>query len=288
MHRSIVRYGLGMVCAGLLAGAAWAQAGGTQTRFISEYRIGPKDLLDIRVINGDKFNTLVRVTEDGKISVPFLGEVDVDGLTAGELEKKLAQTMIDKGFLRDPQVSVLIKEMQSRRVSVLGAVQNPGSFELLGRQTLLQIISMAGGLTRDAAMEIIIIRRSPDGTATTLRVPVDELFNRGQTEFDIPLEPGDIVNVQVDRQVQIYIMGQVKTPGALTVLQSRIPSVTQAIAQAGGFTDRAAQGRVVIRRREADGKEKEIKVDVKAILKNRAKDVPLLEGDTVFVPQSLF
>ena len=269
--------------------AALAQdASGVPTRYVNDYRIGPNDLLVIKVINGDRFNTEARVTQQGKISLPYLGEIDVEGLTGTELEKKLVKVLIERDFLKDPQVSVLIKELQSKRVSVIGAIQTPGPIELLGRQTLLQIISAAGGITREAAREILIIRRLPDGTSSSLHIPIENLIVKGETQFDIPVEAGDIINVQVDRMVQVYVIGQVKSPGALSVLQSRIPTVTQAIAQAGGYTERASLTRVVIKRRDSAGGEKEIKVDVKAILKNKAKDVQLQENDTVYVPQSLF
>ncbi|MCX6561868.1 MAG: SLBB domain-containing protein, partial [Candidatus Aminicenantes bacterium] len=208
-----------------------------------------------------------------------------EGLTAAELEKKLVRAFIDKGQLLDPQISVTITDRQSKRVTVIGAVQKPDSYELMGRQTLLQILSMAGGVSRDAGREILIIRRLPDGTSNALHVLLDDLINKGETQYDIPLEAGDIVNVQVDRIGAIYVLGEVKTPGALSVMQSRLPTVTQAIAQAGGYTERASLGRVVIKRRDASGLEKEISVDVKAILKNKVKDVPLQDGDTVYVPK---
>ncbi|MGD0784082.1 MAG: polysaccharide biosynthesis/export family protein, partial [Candidatus Aminicenantales bacterium] len=251
-------------------------------------KIGPKDQLEIKVAKSDIFNTLARVTEDGKITINYVGEVVVENLTTSELEKKLAQILIDKRLMLDPQVQVSVKDFQSSLVSVLGAVKEPGMVQLMGRQTLMQVISKAGGITRDAGREIIIIRRQPDGTSNALHIPTEDLFTRGDTKYDVPLEPSDIVNVQVDREVQIYVMGQVKTPGALKVLQSRIPTVTQAIAQAGDFTERARKGHVIIRRKDPNGTEREQIVDVSAILNNKAKDVPLQENDIVFVPQSLF
>ena len=286
-HRMIAG---GAVLVGLLAAASAAGLAQdpSPTRFVSEYRIGPKDQLEIKVAMTDRFNTLVRVTEDGKITINYIGEVAVENLTTSELEKKLAQILIDKGMVLNPQVQVSVKDFQSSMVSVLGAVKEPGMVQLMGRQTLMQVISKAGGITRDAGREIIIIRRQPDGTSNALHIPTEELFMKGETKYDVPLEPADIVNVQVDRMVQIYVMGQVKTPGALSVLQSRIPTVPQAIAQAGDFTERARKGHVVIRRKGPNGAEREIIVDVSAILNNKAKDYALQENDIVWVPQSLF
>jgi polysaccharide biosynthesis/export protein len=258
-----------------------------QEKFTQEYRVGPKDLLEISVFGADELSRTVRVSEDGKVSLPLLGEVLVDGLTKSELEKKLADLLGEK-YVQNPQVTVFIREYQSKRVSVLGAVEKPGPYQLLGRQTLMQIVSEAGGLTRDAGSDIIIIRQLPDGTSTSLRISIDDLFLKGDAKLNVPLEAGDIVNIPVDKLVAVYVFGQVKNPGALQVKKSAMPTLLQAIAQAGGFTDRASRGGVVIKRKDETGKEKEIKVNVRSILNNKQKDVPLLENDTVYVPESLF
>jgi len=258
-----------------------------QDKFTQEYRIGPKDLLEISVFGADELSRTVRVSEDGKVTLPLLGEVLVDGLTKSEVEKKLGQLLGEK-YVQNPQVTVFIREYQSKRVSVLGAVEKPGPYQLLGRQTLMQIISEAGGLTRDAGNEIVIIRQLPDGSSTSLRISIDDLFLKGDAKLNVPMEAGDIVTVPVDKPVVLYVFGQVKNPGALQVKKSNIPTLLQAIAQAGGFTDRASKGGVIIKRKDETGKEKEIKVNVRSILKNKVKDVQLLENDTIYVPESLF
>jgi len=249
----------------------------------NEYKIGPKDLLEIRVYGQDKLTAQVRVSELGKVTLSLINEVEVNGLTAAELEKKLAK-LYDK-WVVNPQISVFIKELRSNRVSIVGAVQRPASYELLGRQTLLGLISDAGGLTKEVAKEIIILRLLSDGTTIRLTVLVDDLMNKGDPKANIPLEPGDLVNAQVDKTVQIYIFGQVKNPSALSVLRSNIPTLMQAIAQAGGFTDRAKKSSVIVRRRDADGKEKEFRINVKDILAGKP-DFRLQEGDTVYVEET--
>ena len=259
----------------------------SQEKFTQEYQVGPKDLLEISVFGADELSRTVRVSEDGKVTLPLLGEVLVDGLTKSEVEKKLGQLLGEK-YVQNPQVTVFIREYQSKRVSVLGAVEKPGPYQLLGRQTLMQIISEAGGLTRDAGKEIVIIRQLPDGSSTSLRISIDDLFLKGDAKLNVPMEAGDIVTVPVDKPVVVYIFGQVKNPGALQVKKSNIPTLLQAIAQAGGFTDRASKGGVIIKRKDEAGKENEIKVNVRSILKNKIKDVQLLENDTVYVPESLF
>jgi len=292
MNRITKAAGLAALAAIVLAGAAVAaQASGTGAAPVqdasSEYKIGPKDLLEITVLGVQEINKLVvRVSEEGRITLPLLGEVLVGDLTKFEVEKKLTGLAGERIVLK-PQVTVHILEYLSRRVSVVGAVEKPGPFELLGRRTVLAAVSEAGGLTRDAGEEIIIIRQLPDGASTSIRIPIDGLFVQGDPKLNIVLEPGDVVNVPVDKAVLIYVFGQVKSPGALQVKKSSLPTLTQAIAQAGGFTDRANRKRVQIRRKDASGKMLEINVNVRNVLKGKVKDIPLQVNDTVYVPESV-
>ena len=258
-----------------------------QDQYKGDYKIGAKDLLEISVFGLDEMNRTVRVSEDGKITLPLLGEVEVEGLTKTELEKKLSQLLEEK-YLQSPQVTVFIKEYQSKRISVLGAVGKPGPYELLGRQTLLQLISEAGGLTEYAGDDIIVIRQLQDGTNISLKISIDDLFLKGDARLNIPLEPNDIVNIPAEKTVLIYVFGQVRKPGALEVKKSNIPTLLQAIAQAGGFSERASKGGVLIKRINKDGKEKQIKVNVKNIIKGKKKDIQLLENDVVYVPETIF
>jgi polysaccharide export outer membrane protein len=280
-----------------VAGAAFAAVGivlvmagalAAQQPASAEYRIGPKDLLEVTALGVSEINKLVvRVSEDGKITLPLAGEVVVNNLTQSEVEKRLIQILGEK-YVINPQVTVFILEYKSKRVSILGAVERPGTYELLGRQTLMSMISQAGGMTRDAGSEIIVIRQPAGGAGTSIRISIDDLFVKGDAKLNIALEPDDIINVPVDKVVTIYVFGQVKSPGALQVKRSSLPTLTQAIAQAGGFSDRASRGSVKIRRKNAAGKDIEINVNVRNVLRGKAKDVPLMENDTVYVPESLF
>lgn len=252
-----------------------------------EYRIGAKDLLEISVFGLDEMSQTVRVSEKGKITLPLLGEIEVEELTKAELERKLGQ-LLEKKYLQNPQVTVFIREYQSKKVYILGAVGKPGSYKLLGRQTVLQLISDAGGLVEDAGDEIIVIRQRKDGPSKTLRILIDDLILKGDARLNIPLEPNDIVNIPVDKTVFIYVFGQVRKPGALNVKKLNIPTLLQVIAQAGGFSERASKRRVLIKRIDKDGKEQEIKVNVKDIIKGKKKDIQLKENDVVYVPETIF
>lgn len=258
-----------------------------QQEYTVEYKIGPKDLLEISVFGQDELNKTVRVSEDGKITFPLLGEVEVKGLTKVELEKKLSR-LLEENYLHNPQVTIFIREHQSKRVSVLGAVKNPGHYEILGRQTLLHIISKAGGLTNETGEDIIIMRQSQDGSNISLKISIDGLFLKGDPDLNIPLQPNDIINVPIDKIVHVYVFGQVKNPGALDVKKSNIPTLLRAIAQAGGFSERASKGGVIIKRKDESGNEKTTKVNVKNIIKGKKKDIQLMENDVVIVPETIF
>jgi len=280
-----------LICTAFAASATTGSAAPTAPTGLqdtaAEYKIGPKDLLEISVLGVPEIAKLVvRVSELGRITLPLLGEVGVGDLTKFEVEKKLAVLAGEKVVL-NPQVTVHILEYLSRRVSVVGAVEKPGTFELIGRRTVLAAIAEAGGLSRDAGEEIIIIRQLPGGENTSFRISIDGLFVKGDPALNIALEPGDVVNVPVERTAPIYVFGQVRNPGALQVKRSSPPTLTQAIAQAGGFTDRANRKKVQIRRKDASGQELEIVVNVRDILKGKKKDIPLLINDTIYVPESL-
>lgn len=254
-----------------------------------DYRIGAKDLLEIRVIGHEDASTTVRVSEDGKISMPYLEEVEVSGLTKRELEQRLVK-LLAEGYFQNPQVTVFIREYKSNIVSIIGAVKNPGEYELIGRLTLIDLISKAGGPTGEEMKEIIIFRRLPDGNNTSLKISRDDLLDAGDPELNIPLQAGDVITLPIDRVVHIFVTGEVRNPGMLEVKKSELPNYTllKAIAQAGGFAERGSKSGVKIIRKDEEGREQTIRVNVKDIEKGKRPDIKLYEGDVVIVPESIF
>jgi polysaccharide biosynthesis/export protein len=249
---------------------------------INDYKIGTRDLLEIRVFELAELNQTVRVAEDGSVSLSLIGKVDVGGLTAQELEKKLA-TLLDQKYTKASHVTVFIKEYQ--KVAVFGGVGRPGNYELVGPTTLLQVISLAGGLTQDAMGEIFIFRQGKDGQKTKITVNLLNLISRGDQNLNIDLQPNDVVNIPVDRLLTIYIYGEIRTPGAIQFKQSHKITLLQAIAQAGGPTEWAAKSRVMIKRKAKDsGREMQIPVNLKAVIAGKISDIMLEEGDVIIVP----
>lgn len=258
-----------------------------QAGFFQEYAVGPKDLLEIKVFDLPELNQTVRVSEDGTITLPLLGSVNVQGMTKDAVEATLKRLLEEK-WLRNAQVSVFIKEYQSKQVAVMGAVEKPGMYELVGRLSLLQVISQAGGFTETASNEIFVLREGNNGMTATMAIDLEDLMLNGNQKLNIPLQPGDIINVPVDAIIHVYVFGAVTKPGALDVRRSKGITLLQAIAQAGGIAEGGSKSGVTIKRREKDGKETKMKVNIKDIIKGKKPDVELQEGDVVYVSETIF
>ena len=250
-----------------------------------DYLIGAQDLIEIKVFEVPELNITTRVSENGTIALPLLGVVPVEGLTRRGVEEKLAK-LLEESYLKNAQVTVFIKEYESRMVSVMGAVKNPGNYKLLGSISLMQLLSRAGGLTAETGDRIIVIRTFPSGKTASLSIDLDELMLQGNPKLNIPLMANDIVNVPVERTYDVFVFGQVEKPGSIQMKRGSGMTLMKAIAQAGGFTQRARRGSVIITR-NVDGKEKKIKVNLKKILRGKQKDFVLEPDDVIFVPESL-
>ena len=255
--------------------------------FVRAYRIGPGDLLELKVFQVEELSQTVRVSEDGSITLPLLGRVMVEGLTQEGVVQKLTELLQAK-YVKNPQVTIFIKEYKNQQVAVIGAVEKAGSYELVGRKNLLQIISMAGGLKDTAGNEIFILREGPDGQSSTIPIDLKELMVNSNPALNVPIEPNDVINVPVDKEIRVFVMGRVTRPGAVKAKLSEGITLLQAIADAGGLAEGAKEGSITITRKDKAGKEQKIKVNLKDIIKGKKKDIKLQEGDVVFVPESFW
>lgn len=282
-----------------------------------DYRIGFDDVLDISVFEAQELNREVRVSSAGEISLPLLESVHVAGLTPRELELVLEE-LLRRTYMKDPHVSVFVREMQSHPVSVLGAVRKPGVFQVRGSKTLLEILSLAEGLTDDAGETAIIMRgaglrnnvnwdagmatfanentseentTAPDpakngfSTENIVRVNLKDLLDSSDAHQNPIVNPGDIVKVLPAGIV--YVVGEVQRPGGFVMKSNEKISVVQAIALSGGLTRTASgAGARIIRTDVQNGKREETPIDLAKILSGKAPD-PMLEArDIVFVPNS--
>jgi len=252
---------------------------------IHQYKLGPKDLIEIKVFQVPELNTEVRVAEDGTITLPLLGKVYVAGLTRYQVEKKIAD-LLSRKYIKNPQVTIFIKEYRSNVAMVMGAVKTPGAYEIVGRMNLLQLIAMAGGITSDAQDRVIVFRQTGSVKASII-IPIEELLLTGSTKYNIEIQPGDVINIPEVLNIEVYVFGQVKNPGVVTLPLGSGTTLLQAIAKAGGFTERAKKSSVLIKRRNEKGKEIKMEVNVKDILKGKKPDIKLKPYDIIYVPESL-
>lgn len=252
-----------------------------------EYRLGPKDLLEIKVIEVPDVNGERRVGDDGSIDLPMVGKVPVSGLTASEVADRIEAVLTAK-YVNRANVSVVIKDYANKPVSIIGAVQRPGSLNIAGRWDLLQAIAAAGGLAPNAGRKIYVLRRGENGLSDRLEIDRDELFLRSSDRWNVPIYPSDVVNIPPRTTVKIFCLGEVKSPGALELDSDDRITLLSVIAKAGGFTSRAAKGNIRIKRRGADRKDVELTADYSRIVSGKDPDMELMADDVVIVKESFF
>lgn len=263
-----------------------------------EYRIGPEDLLDISVFEVPEMSRTVRVSASGEISLPLLGQVQAAGLTALQLERSLTEKL-QQTYIKDPQVSVFLKEFKSDPVSIVGAVQAPGPYYIQLPKSLLEMLAMAHGLPdapRGPGRFILVSRgrramsQVPAGGGSapepqTLEIPVAELLKAGGERWNVTIYPGDVI--KVTPAAQVYVAGDVNRPGAFTLTGLDSISLIQALALAGGTIKSAKLSDSVIIHNDDKGNRTEQKVDLKRVLRGKEPDILLVANDVLFIPGSM-
>jgi polysaccharide export outer membrane protein len=259
----------------LMAGAAFAAQPG------ADYIIGPQDVLAIAVFDQPDLSSRYTVESDGSFSFPLIGRVRAGGRTLRQFEADLRQQLAD-GFLRNPQVAVAVEHYRSQRVFVVGEVRQPGSYALTGDMLLIEVLARAGGMTSEAAGDVVVVRAAAAGGpilpghadgAAVIRVGVKAL-ETGNLSGNVALKDGD--TIFVPRAETIYVFGEVKSPGLYTI--QRDMTVLQALALAGGATETAALNRIRIVR-FVGGEKQEVKMQ----LNDRIQP-----GDTIVIPARYF
>lgn len=247
--------------------------------------IGPRDVLEIRVLQDPTLNTRTVVGDDGKITFGLVGKIDVAGLTPPQAEARI-KSLLQGKYLTSADVSVQVVEAGNKPISVIGAVIHPGRIGATGSITLMQAITQAGGLAAGYGRTLYILRTGANGLAEQIAIDLEDLLVNGNPDVNIPLFPNDVVNVPVDTPLTIYILGEVMKPGRVQFRRSQSPTLLQALADAGGLTDRAS--RDVSIKRIINGKETVIRKNYKRILAGQDPDVLLLDNDTIYVRESVF
>jgi polysaccharide export outer membrane protein len=264
----------------LAAGPATAQEAA------GDYRVGPRDLLEIKVIELPELNVERRVSDSGSIELPLVGPMPVGGLTAIEVQNRLESTLTAK-YVNRANVSVVVKDFANKPVSVLGAVLKPGTLSISGRWTLMNAITAAGGLTERAGRKIYVLRRADNGLSDTLEIDTADLFQSATPYWNIPIQPADVINVRARSTITVYCLGEVKTPGALPFDSEDRVSLLSVISKAGGLTDRASKT-IRVKRKGKDGKDSESVYEFGRIMSGKDPDPVIEPDDVVVVKESFF
>jgi len=287
-----------------------------------DYQIGPEDLLEISVLEAPDLNRTVRVSDEGAISLALLGPVQAAGLSARQLQAVL-EDRLRQTYMKDPQVSVFVQEMRSHPVSVFGAVEKPGVYQIRCAKTLVEVLSMAQGLANDAGDTVIVVRhtgdpgdlavaalldsrstavrdvpseavvpipstvsRATDGTAGIegITINLKDLLDSSDPRSNVLVYPGDMIKVA--RAGIVYVVGQVHKPGGFLLKTNENISVLQAIALAEGLTSNAKGKEARIFVGGTNGSPKEVPINLDKILAGKAPSPLLKPDDVLFVPNS--
>jgi polysaccharide export outer membrane protein len=246
-----------------------------------DYRVGAGDRLAISVLQLPEMRTSVRVSQQGAISVPLLGIVPVSGLSAAEVERKLADEL-RRTYVRDPQVSVQVEEIESHPISVVGAVAEPGIYQVRGPMNLLSVLSLAKGVTDVAGNRVLVVRA--DASAAPADLELKQLLESGDPSLNVVVHPGDVVKVPA--APMIYIVGEFKKPGAFPMPRGDRLTVLRALALGEGLLPMADKKDAVIMRAATDGTQSEIGIRLDRIIKAEEPDPVLQANDVLFVPGS--
>jgi polysaccharide export outer membrane protein len=272
-----------------------------------DYRIGPGDVIEIRVDKAEELSGLYHVNSRGTFQMYFLGSIAAQNKSPEELSLLIADGLRGR-YLKSPRVTVEVKQYNSRAVFVQGAVRIPGVYQLGGGVSLLKLISICGGLTDNHGSSAFIFRETRSNNeggelgpkqATPIRsssngdkpseppeyvftpVSIAGLYN-GNLSENIMIEPHDIINIPVADV--FFVAGEVRAPGSFQLKPGT--TLRQAISLAQGTTIQAASSRAMIFREDSKGQRIDLKVDVAAIMSGKSKDVPIQANDVIIIPNS--
>lgn len=261
------------------------------------YVLGAEDQIVVRALEADEIGDKpLRIDTSGYIKLPLAGRIQAAGLTIEQLESEIATRL--KVYMKQPEVSVSVVEFRSRPVSVIGSVRSPGVLPMQGPKTLVEMLSLAGGLADDAGHSVKISRRmewgriplrsaadDPSGGFSVAEVSLKDIMEARNPAENIFIRPQDVISVP--RGEMVYVIGQVIKAGGYLLRERETLSVLQALSLAGGL-DRGAAPRNARILRLAPGSENrgEIPIDLNRIMTGQAGDAPLWPEDILFVPAS--
>jgi len=248
---------------------------------LPQQTIGANDLIAVSVYDAPELTRTVRVESDGVIRLPLLKKsIEAAGLLPKDLEAGIADSLKEEEILVDPIVKVTVVEYYSRPISVAGAVRRPLTFQATGNVTLLEALSRAEGLSPDAGQEILVSRAEQP----VRRIPVRALIDAADKDMNLRLYGGE--EVRVPEASKIYVVGNVRKPGAFPVRDSADTSVLKLLALAEGLAPYAAKLAYIYRRAPDGAPKNEIEIALDSIMKRKSPDVPLQADDILYIPDN--
>ena len=257
--------------------AAGAAAGKpTSANTPEEYRLGPGDQIRITVYQNPDLSMETRINEAGTISYPLLGSVRLGGLSVTAAETRLASELRDGGFLRNPQVMILVAMVRANQINVLGMVAKPGRYPLdVGGMRFTDVLAMVGGALGESGSDTAVVMGQRNGQPTRLEIDVPGIFAPGGQAGDVLILPGD--TIWVDRAPQVYLQGEINRPGPMRL--GRNMTLMHVLASAGGISQRGTLRGLRIVRRNPQGR---YETFTPASMEDSLRD-----GDVIIVPESL-
>jgi polysaccharide export outer membrane protein len=273
---------------GTSAPLSWAQvavkdAPPATVRDQSAIAIGPGDLLDLSVFDVPELVLKVRVDVNGCVSLAFLGDVKLAGMTVGNAQRLIARELVARQLVKDPQVSIFIEEFATQGITVYGEVNAPGIYPLMGPHHLYDVISAAGGLTLKAGRTVTVLHVGQSDHPEAVALVNISAAESPPEHANVPIYPGD--TIVVSKAGMVYVLGEVNKPGAFLMEDNTSISVLRATALAGGTTKLASlKGSMILRKSLAGTTQTRIPLD--KIYHGKAQDLQLHAEDIVFVPLS--
>lgn len=258
------------------------QSGASSQALWTDYPIGAGDVLEIAVFGVSELNTKVRVSRQGAVMLPLVEELAVGGRSPREVERMLADRLTE--YMHDPEVSVFVAEYQSQQVSVTGAVTNPAMHTLKQPRTVLELLSMSGGLSQDAG-KLIYVNTTLDNAPQRLIVDLEQvLSDPNHDNLGILLSGGD--SVFVPQAGVVFVEGAVNEPGSYPLKGGT--GIIEAIAMAKGTKFDAREGEVQVFSTNTSGEQAVVSVPLDKIRANEVPNYELQDGDIVVVPSNTF
>lgn len=246
-----------------------------------EIVIGPGDELQIAVYDVKSLSGTVRVSQNGNVNLPLIGKTHLAGLTAEEAANRIQEKLKTGGFVLYPQVSVAISQYATQGADVMGQVRNPGIYPTLGSRTLLNMLTLAGGVTRSAGKLVTIIHKDDPHHPVYLALAQNAAGLKLQANPII--QPGDTIIVQ--KSGIVYILGDVKRPGGYLLDNNERLTLMEAISLAGGNTVTSNLKNARLIRKLPAGRE-EIKLNLKKVYRGKEADLKVKNGDILYIPSS--